>query len=93
MLGGRGQRGKNWNCNSIINKLQDFICLFLEKGARERVGEKHQRVVASCVPPSGDLACNPGMCLDWESNQRPFGSQASTQSTEPHQPRQNKFFS
>ena len=24
---------------------------------------------------------------DWESNQRPFGSQASAQSTEPHQPR------
>ena len=24
--------------------------------------------------------------LDWESSQRPFGSQAGTQSTEPHQP-------
>ena len=21
------------------------------------------------VPPTGDLACNPGMCPDWESNQ------------------------
>ena len=29
---------------------------------------------------------SPGMCPDWESNQRPFGSQASAQSTEPHQP-------
>ena len=29
---------------------------------------------------------NPGMCPDWESNQQPFGSQARTQSTEPHQP-------
>ena len=28
-----------------------------------------------------DLACNPGMCPNWESNQRHFGSQASTQST------------
>ena len=36
-------------------------------------------------PPTGDLACNPGMCPDWESNQQPFGSQANTQSTEPHQ--------
>ena len=33
-----------------------------------------------------DLACNPGMYPDWESNQRPFGLQAGAQSTEPHQP-------
>ena len=33
-------------------------------------------MVASCAPPTGDLACNPGMCPDWELNQRPFGSQA-----------------
>ena len=37
-------------------------------------------------PPSRNLVCNPGLCLDWESNWGPFGSQASTQSTEPHQP-------
>ena len=55
----------------------------------EREGEKHQCVVASCVPPTGDLACNPGMCPDWELNWRPFGSRAHTQSTEPHQPGQN----
>ena len=30
-------------------------------------------------------AGNPGMCPDWESNQQPYGSQAGTQSTEPHQ--------
>ena len=34
----------------------------------------------------GDLAHNPGMCPDWESNRQPFGSQAGAQSTEPHQP-------
>ena len=28
----------------------------------------------------------PGMCPDWESNQRPSGLQASTQSTAPQQP-------
>ena len=33
-----------------------------------------------------DLACNPGMCPDWESNRRPCGSQAGAQSTQPHQP-------
>ena len=43
-------------------------------------------MVASHVLPTGDLASNPGMCPDWESNQRPFGLQAGTQSTEPHQP-------
>ena len=36
--------------------------------------------------PTGDLACNPGMCPDWESHWRPFGSPASAQSTETHQP-------
>ena len=36
--------------------------------------------------PTGDLACNPGMCPDWESNWQPFGLQAASQSTEPHQP-------
>ena len=47
----------------------------------EREGEKHQYVVASSVPLTGGLACNPGMCPDWESNLRPFGLQASAQST------------
>ncbi|XP_053782498.1 cadherin-like and PC-esterase domain-containing protein 1 isoform X2 [Desmodus rotundus] len=55
------------------------------KGRRKR--GKHQCVVASHTPPTGGLTCNPGMCPDWESNQRPFGLQAGTQSTEPHQPR------
>ena len=35
-------------------------------------------MVASHVPPTGDLACNPGMCPNWELNW-----QAITQSTEP----------
>ena len=42
--------------------------------------------------PIGDLTCNPGMCPDWESNRRPFDSQAGTQSTEPHQPGQTQLF-
>ena len=53
---------------------------------RQGRGEKHQCVVASCTPPTGDLACNPGMCPHWELNQPPFGSQASAQSAKPHQP-------
>ena len=39
----------------------------------EREGEKHQCVVAFPVPPTGDLACSPGMCPNWELNQQPFG--------------------
>ena len=52
----------------------------------EREGEKDQCVVASHTPPTGDLAHNPGMCPDWESNRWPCDLQASAQSTEPHQP-------
>ena len=39
-------------------------------------------MVASHVPPTGDMAHSP----DWESNQTPFGLQAGALSTEPHQP-------
>ena len=71
-----------------------FIYLFRERGREgEREGEKHRCVVASHwsgninhAAPTGDLACNPGMCPDWESNQRPFGLQAGIQSTELRQP-------
>ena len=66
-----------------ISFLKYFIYLFLERG---REGEKHQCVVASCTPPPGHLARNPGTCPDWELNWRPFGSQSSAQFTEPKQP-------
>ena len=66
--------------------LRFYLFIFGQRGREgEREGEKHQYVVAYFVPPTGDLARNPGMCPDWESNQRPFGLQAGTQSTEPHQ--------
>ena len=52
----------------------------------EREGQEHQCVVASHPPPTGNLARNPGMCSEWESNQQHFGLQASAQSTEPHRP-------
>ena len=48
------------------------------RGEGEREGEKHQCVVVSCILPTGDLAHNPGMCPDWESNLQPFGSQTGT---------------
>ena len=44
---------------------KDFICLFLDRGkGKERENEKNINVWL----PTGDLAYNPGMCPDWESN-------------------------
>ena len=61
--------------------LKRFTYLFSDRGeGREK--EKHQCVVASSTPSTGDLARNPYMCPDWEAN---FGSQGDAQSTEPHQ--------
>ena len=69
--------------------LRFHLFIFRERGRKgEKEGEKYQCVVASHMPPAGDLAHNPDMCPDRESNWQPFGSQASTHSTEPHQPRQ-----
>ena len=46
-----------------------YLFIFRERGREgEREGEKHQCVVAFHVPPTGDSACNPGMCPDRESN-------------------------
>ena len=72
-------------CNPPNHFFQDFVYLNRGEG-KEKEGEKHQCVVASHAPPIGDLAGNPGMCPDWESNLQLFDSQACTQSTEPHQP-------
>ena len=44
-----------------------FIYLFSERVKGRKRG-KHQCVVASWAPPTGDLARNPGMCPTWESN-------------------------
>ena len=63
----------------------------------EREGEKHPCVrdtMIGCLShaPNWDLARNPRMCPDWESNGRPFGSQDGAQSPEPHQPGKQKIF-
>ena len=55
--------------------------------------ERNINVWLPLTPPqTGDLACNPGMYPNWESNLQPFGSQAGAQSTEPHQPRLKVYF-
>ena len=78
----------NWT-NSLHSFF--FFVRFYLSIARERRREggkkrKHICVVASHMPPTGDLAHNLGMCPDRESNQQPFALQAGTQSTEPQQP-------
>ena len=69
-------------------KNNNFFLRFYLHIFREGKGRKQQCVVASQAPPTGDLAHNPGMCPDWEWNPRHPGSQANTQSMEPHQPGQ-----
>ena len=75
---------------TIFKEKTCLFCFFFRQRGREgeTEGEKQQCVVASCEPPTGDLAHNPGMCPDWESNQQSFILQAGAQSTEPHQPGQ-----
>ena len=61
----------------ILSFLKDLTYLFLERGeGREKEGERNIDVrekyqsVAPHTPPTRDLARNPGMCPDWESNQQ-----------------------
>ena len=64
--------------NSFISFVKRFcLCIFLERRMEGgRKGEKHQCVIASYVVVPGDLACNPGMCPNWELNWQPFGLQS-----------------
>ena len=58
--------------------LRFYLFIFRDSGREgEREEEKYQCVVASCTPHAEDLACNPGMCPDWESNQQPYGFQSA----------------
>ena len=53
----------------VVFFLRFYLFSFRERGREAgREGEKHQCVVASHVPPTRDLAHNPGMCPAWESN-------------------------
>ena len=46
-----------------------YLFIFIKRRREgEREGEKHQCVVASHTPLTGNLACNPGMCPDWVLN-------------------------
>ena len=71
-----------------------YLFIFRERKGRRKRGRETS--VCGCLSHTltGDLARNPGMCPDWESNQRPFGWQAGAQSTEPYQPgsREKNYF-
>ena len=63
-----------------------FFKKFRERG-REGEREKHQCVVASRAPPTGDLAGNPGQgTLETLTGNRISNLLAAAQFTEPHQP-------
>ena len=55
-----------------------IIYLFFKERGREEERERNidvhgiRGLVAFHTPPTGDLAHNPGMCPDWESNQIPL---------------------
>ena len=70
-----------------------MLFIFRERGREgERGRETSMCGCLSYVTPTGDLAYNPGVCPDWESNQQPFGSQAGAQSTAPPQPGLPRWF-
>ena len=76
--------------------LRFYLSLEREEGREKEernidISEKHW-LVASRTPPAGDLARNPGLCPDWESNQQPFSLRAGAQSPEPPQPGHRAFF-
>ena len=85
------------NTSKTDNKFFKRFYLFIVRDRKrdgEREGEKHQCVVASHVLPTGDLACNPGMYPDWESNRWLFGSQPTLNplSYTSQGKKQTKFF-
>ena len=58
------------NYRNIGSRFVKYLLIFRQRGREgEREGEKHQCVVASHVPTTGEPALNPGMCPDWELNQ------------------------
>ena len=62
-----------------------IVFIFRErKGGRKRGWETSMCGCLLCA--TRGLACNAGMCPDWESHKWPFGSQDVTQFSEPHQP-------
>ena len=60
-----------------FNFFKIFIYLFLERWkGKDKEKDRNINVwLPLACPLLGNLACHPGVCPDWESNLRPFGSQ------------------
>ena len=57
---------------SQLLKVQNHS-LFKKDFLNFRERERNINVCCLSYTPTGALACNPGMCPDWESNRQPFG--------------------
>ena len=62
-----------------------YLFIFRE---RRREGKERERNIYWLPLAHANWSATQACALDRESNQQPFGSQAGTQSTEPHQPGQ-----
>ena len=76
---------------SPFSFLKIYLFIFREREGRD-VREKHHPSAASRMPPTRELAHNPGMCPDWKLNQRPCRPQDNTQPTESHRSGQSQVF-
>ena len=62
-----------WEIINVLFSCNPFTFFFKKNPYfREREGET-PKCMRDHTSPTGDLACNPGMCPDWELNQQPFG--------------------
>ena len=60
------QAWRNEGAEGLCGFLLNNLFSFRERGREgQREGKKHQ-LAASCMPPTADLAPNPGMCPEWE---------------------------
>ena len=73
-------------CIVVVFFLRFYLFIFRQRG---REGERDRNInvwLSLLLPPLGTWPATQACALDWKLNRRPFGSQAGTQSTEPHQP-------
>ena len=78
---------------TFLSPSLDFIYLFLERvEGREKERKRNINVWLPLTHPHWGPGWQPDTCSDWASNWGPFGPQAGTQSTEPHQPGPNFIF-
>ena len=88
---GMGKREFSKVSNSLDLKKKKIVFIFRGEGRKKKRErnfdcERIMNRLPLTYPQPRDLAPNPGMCPDRESNRQPFSLQDSAQPTEPHQP-------